>query len=177
MLCVDLKEDVINYCRGVANELGFTGMSFKCDDITNLNDTVTPDMVISLHACDIATDIVINTAVRLKAKIILSTPCCHRYLRGKIKNDDLRFVTRFGHLEGKISEVLTDAMRVLRIEKEGYRVSALELTDPENTPKNTLIRALRDDNMSQKEKDMAKARLVAARTLLLGENEKEYPEL
>ncbi len=177
MLCVDLKEDVISYCADLAYRLGFDGMHFKCDDITNLRGDLTPDMVISLHACDIATDIVINTALKLKAKIILSTPCCHRFLKGKVKAKELDFVSRFGHLEGKLCEVLTDAMRVMRIEKEGYRVSALELTDPENTPKNTLIRAYRDENMSEREKDAAKARLEAARMLLLGENKKEYPEL
>ncbi len=177
MLCVDLKKHVMDECAHIAKMSGFDGMHFMCDDITNLRPLAIPDMVISLHACDVATDIVINTAIRFGAKIILSTPCCHRYLKGRLRSEELSFVTRFGHLEGKLCEVLTDAMRVLRLEQSGYRVSAVELTDPENTPKNTLIRAVRDDDMSLDDKLLARERLLAARTMLLGEYEKEYPDI
>jgi hypothetical protein len=107
-------------------------------------------MVISLHACDIATDIVINRAIELRAPIILSTPCCHRYLNGKITSSELSFVTKYPHLQNKLAETLTDAIRAARLEANGYSVSVLELTDPENTPKNTLIRAIltqRDENL------------------------------
>ena len=100
-------------------------------------------MVISLHACDIATDIVIDTAIALGARVLLSTPCCHRYLNGKVTAGELEFVTRYPHLSGKLCEALTDAIRAMRLEKNGYAVSVVELTDPENTPKNTLIRAIR----------------------------------
>ncbi len=143
MLGIDLKRDCIAWCSEVASALGFVGMKFVCDDIKNTpNDTV-PDMVISLHACDIATDIVINRAAELGARIILSTPCCHRYLNDKINAEALEFVTRYPHLRNKLCEVLTDAIRAARLEAKGYSVSAIELTDPDDTPKNTLIKAIR----------------------------------
>jgi hypothetical protein len=100
-------------------------------------------MVISLHACDIATDIVINTAVRLGAGVILSTPCCHRYLNDKVSAESLGFVTKYPHLRNKLCEALTDAIRAARLESHGYAVSVMELTDPDDTPKNTLIRAIK----------------------------------
>ena len=143
MLGIDLKRDVINWCGDLAKRLNYTGMTFVTDDITNTPTDVTPDMVISLHACDVATDIVLDTAIRLGAKIILSTPCCHRYLSDKIKADELKFVTNHPYLNTKICEVLTDAIRAKRLSANGYNVTVLELTDPENTPKNTLIRAIK----------------------------------
>jgi hypothetical protein len=100
-------------------------------------------MVISLHACDVATDIVIDTAIALGAKVVLSTPCCHRYMNGKVTASELGFVTRYPHLSGKLCEAMTDALRAMRLEASGYNVSVAELTDPENTPKNTLIRAIK----------------------------------
>ena len=143
MLGIDLKRDVINWCCDLARRLNYTGMTFVTDDITNTPSDVTPDMVISLHACDVATDIVLDTAIRLGTKIILSTPCCHRYLSDRIKADELKFVTKYPYLNTKICEVLTDAIRAKRLSANGYNVTVLELTDPENTPKNTLIRAIK----------------------------------
>jgi hypothetical protein len=143
MLGVDLKRDVILWCERLAMELGFTGMRFLVEDVTKTPSDVKPDMVISLHACDIATDIVINTAIRMEARVILSTPCCHRYLNDKIKADELEFVTKYPHLRNKICEAITDAIRAARLEGSGYSVSVMELTDPDDTPKNTLIRAIK----------------------------------
>ncbi len=143
MLGIDLKRDVILWCEKLAGELGFTGMKFVVDDVTKTPTDVTPDMVISLHACDIATDIVINTAIRLSAKVILSTPCCHRYLNDKISAQALSFVTDYPHLRNKLCEAITDAIRAERLKCAGYSVSVMELTDPDDTPKNTLIRAIK----------------------------------
>ncbi|MBR2343066.1 MAG: SAM-dependent methyltransferase [Clostridia bacterium] len=143
MLCIDMKRDVILWCRELAERLGFSGMKFVCDDVRNTPQGVTPDLVVSLHACDIATDIVIDTAAALGAQVILSTPCCHRYLTDKLDMPSLDFVTRHPHLKNKLAEVLTDAIRSYRLYSLGYEVSALELTDPTDTPKNTLIRAVR----------------------------------
>jgi hypothetical protein len=128
-------------------ELGFTGMRFLVEDVTKTPTDVKPDMVISLHACDIATDIVINTAIRMEARVILSTPCCHRYLNDKIKADELEFVTKSPHLRNKICEAITDAIRAARLEGAGYSVSVMELTDPDDTPKNTLIRAIKKNGV------------------------------
>ena len=118
-------------------------MKFINDDITNTPKDISPDMVISLHACDVATDIVLDTAIKLGAKIILSTPCCHRYLSDKLNTDELKFVSKYPYLKTKICEVLTDAIRAKKLCANAYNVTVLELTDPENTPKNTLIRAIK----------------------------------
>ncbi len=142
LLGIDLKRDVILWCADLARRLGYSGMEFVCDDVKNTPVGVTPDMVISLHACDVATDIVINRAIELRARVLLSTPCCHRYINDKIKASGLEFVTRFPHLRNKLGEAITDAIRLLRLEAAGYKVAALELTDPDDTPKNTLIRAV-----------------------------------
>lgn len=143
LLGIDLKRDVIRWCSELALSLGYTGMSFVCDDVKNTPTERAPDMVISLHACDVATDIVIDRAIELGARVILSTPCCHRYLNDRISAQSLEFVTRFPHLRNKLCEAITDSIRLARLEANGYKVSAPELTDPDDTPKNTLIRAVK----------------------------------
>ena len=174
LLGIDLKRDVINWCDSVAKELGYIGMKFICDDVTNTPKDITPDMVISLHACDIATDIVINCALNLKAKIILSTPCCHKYLNDKIMTDELSFVTDYPQLRNKLCESITDAIRLARISSYGYKVSALELTDPENTPKNTLLRAVREESVSDTELSARKARYDGILRYVLGKDYDSY---
>lgn len=143
ILGIDLKKDVMDFCNSKARELGFNGMQFITDDITNTPEDTVPDMVISLHACDVATDIVLDTAVRLGAKVILSTPCCHRELSTKINSPELKFVTKYPKLKRSICDSLTDALRLARLETFGYEVNATELVDPDDTPKNTLIRAVK----------------------------------
>ena len=174
LLGIDLKRDVISWCDTVARELSYTGMKFICDDVTNTPKSVTPDMVISLHACDIATDIVINRSLSLRAKIILSTPCCHKYLNDKIMTKELSFVTDYPQLRNKLCESITDAIRLARISSYGYKVSALELTDPENTPKNTLLRAVREDNINECELTERKARYGEILDYVLGDKKNAY---
>ena len=174
MYCVDLKRDVILWCENLARELGYSGMHFEVGDISKINPTEMPDMVISLHACDIATDIVINSAIRMGAKIILSTPCCHNYLNGKIVAKELSFVTDYPHISNKLCEAITDSLRLKRLVANGDNVSALELTDPENTPKNTLIKAIKNEKMSENAKQKAKEEYEATLRFLLGENACNY---
>lgn len=176
MLGADLKRDVISWCEGVARELGYSGMRFVVEDISKMVYDTPPNMVISLHACDVATDIVLDTAVRLGASVILSTPCCHRYINGKITAGELGFITRFPHIAGKLGEAVTDALRAMRLKARGYSVSVLELTDPENTPKNTLIRATKNEKMSQAARDNAEAEYKAALRFILGEGADSYLE-
>ena len=170
---IDLKRDVIDYCARVARECGFSGMHFVYDDVKNTPKDKAPDMVISLHACDIATDIVINTAADLGAKVILSTPCCHRYLNGKVVTEELSFVTGYPHLANKLAESLTDALRAERLHSRGYAVTVCELTDPENTPKNTLIRAVLR-GASETELAKRRERYEATLKYLLGDGAKNY---
>ena len=177
LLGIDLKRDVIIWCDSLARELNYTGMRFICDDISNFPTDRSPDMVISLHACDIATDIVIKSAIDLKASLILSTPCCHRYMNGKVTNPSLSFVTDHPHLSGKMCEAFTDALRVALLRKSGYSVSAIELTDPENTPKNTLIRAKLDKGITDAELKKRESEYIAILNFLFGDTLKKYPDI
>ena len=170
----DLKRDVIIWCEGLARELGYSGMHFEVCDILKIAPDERPDMVISLHACDIATDIVLDTAMRLDAKIILSTPCCHKYLNGKVVAEELKFVTDYPHISNKLCEAITDALRLARLKAGGYNVSALELTDPENTPKNTLIKAVKSSKMSEKERQKNENEYKSMLSFVLGEGADKY---
>ena len=174
MLGADLKRDVINWCDALAVELGYSGMHFVCEDISKLEYGKSPDMVISLHACDVATDIVLDSAVRLGARVILSTPCCHRYMNGRVRADALGFVTSHPHVATKMYEAMTDALRVLRLAKSGYSVIATELTDPENTPKNTLIRAVINPQMSTAQRKKHSEEYNAALRFLFGDDADRY---
>lgn len=170
----DLKRDVILWCDSLARELKYDGMHFEVGDITKILPSEKPDMVISLHACDIATDVVLNTAMRLDAKVILSTPCCHRYLNGKVKANELKFITDYPHIQNKLCEAITDALRLGRLKAGGYSVSALELTDPENTPKNTLIKAIKNEKIGEKERQKAKSEYEAMLSFVLGDAADSY---
>lgn len=174
MLGIDLKRDVMALCADIAKELSFDGMRFVSDDIRNTPKDITPDLVISLHACDTATDIVIDTAIKLGASVILSTPCCHNYLNSRINSNDLSFVTDNPHLRNKLCEAVTDALRILRLKKNGYDASATELTDPENTPKNTLIRAIKKTDGRKSDIDKASFEYELALSRILGENANSY---
>lgn len=178
MTCVDLKQDVMDDCAAIAARCGFSGMRFICGDVRHAVPQGAPDMVISLHACDVATDIVLEVAMRLGARVILSTPCCHRYLSKHIVCGPLAFVTDHPQLSGKLCEALTDGLRLLRLEMNGYAVTAAELTDPENTPKNTLLRAVRRPGFDPtgNEAQAKKETYQAMRAYLLGANAPAYPE-
>lgn len=146
MVCVDLKADVIEYCQNVAMRIGFDEMQFVCGDIIEYEMKDKPHLVISLHACDIATDIVLNKASENGADVILSTPCCHHELNHTLNCQTLEFVSKHSMLRQKMCDALTDALRLMKLESEGYRVDALELIDPEDTPKNILLRAIKKKN-------------------------------
>ncbi|MBE6588193.1 MAG: SAM-dependent methyltransferase [Ruminococcaceae bacterium] len=148
MDCMDLKESVMEYCADIARKCGFDGMHFASGDVTKYEPAEKPHLVISLHACDIATDIVLERACSLGAEVILSTPCCHRQLSRELDCEPLRFVSASSVLKSKMCDALTDSLRVLRLEAEGYSADAVELIDPEDTPKNVLIRAHKNRNLS-----------------------------
>jgi hypothetical protein len=171
MLGIDLKRDVISFCNRMAAELGFSGMHFICDDIGSTPGDRAVDLVISLHACDVATDIVLAKATELGAGVILSTPCCHKNLADRINSEELSFATRFPKLKGKLCEALTDALRLMRLEAYGYSVSATELVDPEDTPKNTLLRAIK----AREPKESLMKDYEEKLKFLMGEGYTEYP--
>jgi len=168
MICVDLKCDVIEYCTNVAKRLGFDEMQFVCGDIIKYNMELKPHLVISLHACDIATDIVLNKASENGADVILSTPCCHHELNHTINCEALSFVTRHSMLRQKMCDALTDSLRLLKLESEGYRVDALELIDPEDTPKNIMLRAIKKHNINKEKLTELKNQYENIKNFLLG---------
>ena len=170
MYGVDLKADVIEYCNKVAIDVGFDNLKFFCADITQYECEQKPDLVISLHACDIATDIVLDKAIKENAKVILSTPCCHHELNHTINCKELSFVTDYSMLRQKLCDAATDALRLKRLEANNYSCVAVELIDPEETPKNILLRAIKKPNTpaNLKKADSAKQEYEEARRFLLG---------
>ncbi len=183
---VDRKQDVIEYCDGIARKLGFDGMQFVAGDILEFEMPRKPDMVISLHACDIATDIVLAGACRFGAKVILSTPCCHHEMFQQSKKNEpgeLSFLMEHSILRQKFCTAATDALRALRLEAEGYKVDAFELIDPEETPKNVILKAVyKNTHGIQRDKALARYRAACeflgvklSLDKLLGNAEREEP--
>jgi len=169
MTGVDLKKDVIDYCNGICDLLGFDGLKFICGDITKYEPEEAPALVISLHACDTATDVVLNKAVEWGARVILSTPCCHHELNHTINCSALSFVTEHSMLRQKLCDAATDAMRLKLLEANGYLTDALELIDPEETPKNIMLRAVKRYSPEAQRCKKAMEEYKAARRFLLGE--------
>ena len=145
MDCVDLKQDVIAYCSEVARKLDYAGLHFMAGDIRHFPIRRTPDLTVSLHACDIATDIVLAKGIDSGSKVILSTPCCHHEMMHQLKPNGGSFDLILEHsiLKQKFADAATDALRCKILQINGYEVNALELIDPEETPKNVLIRAVK----------------------------------
>ena len=148
MVGVDMKAEVMAECDTIARNLGMEGLSFVCGDVTRYEfpEGAQVHMVISLHACDIATDIVLEKATEWGAKVILSTPCCHHDLNRRLNSPALSFVAEHSMLRQKLCDAATDALRLKKLEASGYDVTALELIDPEETPKNIMLRGIRKYN-------------------------------
>jgi len=150
MDCVDLKKDVIEYCTSVAQKLHYDGLHFIAGDIRDFPVRRTPDLTVSLHACDVATDIVLAKGIDSGSRIILSTPCCHHEMMHQLKPSGAftDFLLEHSILKQKLCDAATDALRCKVLEINGYDVTALELIDPEETPKNVLIRGIKRNNTS-----------------------------
>ena len=140
---LDLKEDVIRRCSRLAEEYGYDNLQFLQGDIAGYEGLEKADMVVTLHACDTATDFALAKAVQWDAKVILSVPCCQHELNGKIRNDLLTPVLKYGILRERMSALITDGIRANLLESAGYSVQILEFIDMEHTPKNLLIRAVK----------------------------------
>ena len=148
MVGVDMKAEVMAECDAISRNLGMDGLTFVCGDVTRYEfpEGAQVHMVISLHACDIATDIVLDKATEWGAKVILSTPCCHHDLNRRLNSPALSFVAEHSMLRQKLCDAATDALRLKKLEANGYDVTALELIDPEETPKNIMLRGIRKYN-------------------------------
>ncbi|MBO5898082.1 MAG: SAM-dependent methyltransferase, partial [Clostridia bacterium] len=148
MHCVDLKSDVIADCASHAERLGMTGLHFVCGDVAAFEPEGHVHLVVSLHACDTATDLVLGKAMRWQSEVVLSTPCCHHELNHTLDCPELACIAAHSMLRQKLCDAATDAMRLLLLEAHGYAVEALELIDPEETPKNVMLRAVKKKNVS-----------------------------
>ena len=156
---LDLKTDVIHNCNRLAQSYGYDRLQFVQGDIKNFTGADQVDMVVTLHACDTATDYAIEKAVSWGAKVIFTVPCCQHEVNGQIQNKLLHPVLKYGLLKERLSAILTDAIRANLLEEAGYDTQVLEFIDMEHTPKNILIRAVRRQG---KREDSGISELTAA---------------
>lgn len=140
---LDLKADVIEHCSQLAERLHYDKLRFLVGDIADYNELDQVDMVVTLHACDTATDAALEKAVRWGASAILSVPCCQHELFAQVQNDELSPLLSHGILKERFSALATDAIRARLLDLMGYRTQLLEFIDMEHTPKNILIRAVK----------------------------------
>ena len=146
---LDLKKDVINYCNKLSEKYGYEKLRFLEGNIADYTGVDEVDMVVTLHACDTATDFALAKAVGWNAKVILSVPCCQHELNGQMHNEILEPVFKYGLIKERIAALVTDAMRAEYLEREGYDAQILEFIDMEHTPKNILIRAVKTGKKAQ----------------------------
>ena len=139
---LDLKEDVIDRCRSLAERLGYERLRFEVGDIA-LFEGEPADVVVSLHACDTATDAALARAVRWRAEVILAVPCCQHELYDQVRSEPLAPLLSHGILRERLAALATDAARAQLLEAVGYRAQVIEFVDLEHTAKNLLIRAVR----------------------------------
>lgn len=148
---LDLKEDVIKFCNETADKLGYRELKFLVGDIADY-DSDGADMVVTLHACDTATDYALINAVRWGSRVILSVPCCQHELFSQIHEPVNDPMLKHGIIKDKFTELLTDALRGLKLEAAGYKVDMIEFTSLEHTSKNIMIRASLGSSEAAKKK-------------------------
>lgn len=144
MIGLDLKEDVIQHCNKLSKRYGYDNLHFIYGDIADYNDVNEVDMVVTLHACDTATDYALYKAVKWNAKVILSVPCCQHEWNQQMKDEPMRNIIKYGLIKEKVSALYTDALRGNILEANGYKTNLLEFIDMEHTPKNILIRSTKN---------------------------------
>ena len=139
---LDLKEEVITRCQSLAERYGYETLTFLTGDIASYEGAGRIDMVVTLHACDTATDYALEKAVTWGAKVILSVPCCQHEVNGQLDSPPLAPIFKYGLIRERMAALITDALRAGMLEEMGYQVQILEFIDMEHTPKNILIRAV-----------------------------------
>lgn len=138
---LDLKKEVIEECNQIAQDLGYDNLEFLVGDINDYNDETSVDMVVTLHACDVATDMALARAVKWGAKVILSVPCCQHELNRQLHAPELEIMTQHGLIKERFAALATDSIRAELLSLVGYETQLLEFIDMEHTAKNILIRA------------------------------------
>ena len=154
MLGLDLKADVIAHCNATAKRYGYDHLRFQVGDIHGFREETNVDMVITLHACDTATDFALQNAIACGASMIFSVPCCQHELNRQIQSDNFSILTRYGIVKERISALMTDTIRANYLITKGYKTQLLEFVELEHTPKNLLLRAVKAP-LSEKTKQTA----------------------
>lgn len=155
---LDLKKDVIEHCNQLAEKLHYDQLHFEQGDIQSYQGADAVDMVVSLHACDKATDYALEKAVEWGAGVIMAVPCCQHELNAQLHCDILQPVLKYGLIRERMAALITDALRADLLEQQGYDVRILEFIDMEHTPKNLMIRAVRRKGMEKPSKSMRPAK-------------------
>lgn len=153
---LDLKEKVIEECNSLAQKYGYENLNFVCGDVVQYQALEAVDMVVTLHACDTATDYALKKAISWGAKVIFTVPCCQHKVNGQIKNELLQPLLKYGLLKERIAALVTDGIRANLLEEQGYQVQIMEFIDMEHTPKNILIRAVRESNPQKRVTNVGK---------------------
>lgn len=162
---LDLKEDVIAHCNALKDKYGYTNLQFLTGDIKDYTGQDEVDMVVTLHACDVATDFALYKALKWNAAVILSVPCCHHEVNRQIRNEALRPMLNYGIVKDRMAALATDSLRGLILERQGYDTQLLEFIDMTHTPKNILIRAVKRTKM-----------ISSAKQAKLAAQEKDFTE-
>lgn len=147
---LDLKVDVIDHCNQLAEKCGYDHLHFEKGDIATYTGAEHVDMVVSLHACDTATDFALEKAIGWNASVIMAVPCCQHEVNQQIRSQQLRPLLRYGLIKERMSALITDALRANLLEQQGYDTQILEFIDMEHTPKNLLIRGVKRSGMQSK---------------------------
>ena len=145
MIGLDLKKDVMEHCQELAEKYGYDRLTFLTGDIADYDGVDQVDMVVSLHACDTATDYALEKALQWNAKVIFAVPCCHHELNRQMHSTEMNPVLKYGLIQERMAALMTDAFRADVLELEEYQVQVLEFIDMEHTPKNILIRAVKQN--------------------------------
>ena len=163
---LDLKADVIKKCSLLADELGYNGLHFHVGDVAKFSYSAKPDVVVTLHACDTATDYALDFAVKNGASAILSVPCCQHEINLQLEKNPAQSsespfasLFRYGIIRERLASLATDAIRAEFLEQRGYSVQVLEFIDMEHTPKNLLIRAVKKFVTNEKQISESKTRM------------------
>lgn len=166
---LDLKEDVVDNCNKIAEKYNYKNLKFYKGDISKFSESDSVDMIVTLHACDTATDYALYHAINMKCKYIFSVPCCQHEINGQLKNDKVNLVTKYGILKERLSAIYTDAIRANILQYYGYKTQVLEFIDFDASPKNLLIRAkyqnLKKDESIKEELDSLISNLNVNQTL------------
>lgn len=146
---LDLKKDVIEECNKIKDKYGYTNLNFLCGDVATYKPEKSVDMIITLHACDTATDYALYHAIRLKTKYILTVPCCQKEINKNLDSSNFHMLNKYGLIKERFSSLLTDCIRANILEYYGYKVNIAEFIDFNHSPKNVLIKAIYTGNKKE----------------------------